>query len=67
MVKNVLKRIFYGNNMNDFYLFLNTIFALYCWKKAAECFNDEENKEGWVFIFLSALNGAAVASLLFKG
>lgn len=53
--------------MNDFFLFLNTVFAFYCWKKANECFNDGEDKAGWICIFISAFNGAAVASLLFKG
>ncbi len=53
--------------MTDFYLFINSAFAFYCWKKANECFSEGEDRHGWVLIFLSALNGAAVASLLFKG
>lgn len=51
--------------VGDVLLFVNTIFTIWCWRYATKCFEEQENKAGWSYIFLSALNGAAVASVIF--
>lgn len=51
--------------MNSILLLLNTYFIVYSWKMATKDFEMNNNFSGWVFIFLSALNAAAVATNIF--
>lgn len=50
--------------MNWFVIF-NLFFAVMSWKWANESFSRGDNGLGWFNIFASALNAAAVASIIF--
>ncbi len=53
--------------MSLFFLALNIFGVVYFWRCATAAFEDEKNAVGWIQIFFSAFNGAAVANALTQG
>jgi hypothetical protein len=52
--------------MTELLLIFNVVFAYLCWKWSQECFEDEGRQYvGWLYLFLSAWNGASAAAMLF--
>lgn len=49
----------------NFFLILNIVIMYLSWKWATEAFDNGQNNLGWIQIFISAMNGAAVASAIF--
>lgn len=49
----------------NWFAVVNFIFVFLSWKWANEAFSRGHNIAGWINIFASALNAAAVASILF--
>lgn len=48
--------------MTELFLILNVIFMVLCWKWSQECFEDDGRQiVGWLYLFLSAMNGALLA------
>lgn len=70
MVSGELSRGIYdttGLNMDtlsSLLLGLNVFFTWYFWKCASVAFEDGKDAVGWVDIFFSAFNGAAVAATI---
>lgn len=48
-----------------FQLFISIMFMILFWVWAIEHFQNNENKIGWFYVFVSALNGANVLAFLF--
>lgn len=46
-------------------LFLNILFAFVYWEWSKEAFNEGRNVIGYMNLFVSAMNGAAVAANIF--
>jgi hypothetical protein len=46
-------------------LFLNIIFAVVYWQWSKEAFDEGRNVIGYMNLFISAMNGAAVAANIF--
>jgi len=53
--------------MSLLFLALNVFGMVYFWRCATAAFEDEKNAVGWIQIFFSAFNGAALASSLTQG
>lgn len=51
--------------MSDLLLFLQVIFAIVFWRQANTAFENENDYVGWLYIFISAANAAAVAATVF--
>lgn len=50
--------------MMNWFTLINVFFAIFSWKWATRSFNEGNNTAGWVNLFASALNAAAVASVI---
>ena len=46
-------------------LLLNLFFVWFCWEAAKDHFEKDRNVLGWMGIFISALNAAYLASVIF--
>lgn len=49
----------------EWFILINAGLVLFSWRLAMQAFNEGNNIGGWLNIFASALNGAAVASQIF--
>ena len=49
------------------FMALNVFGMVYFWRCATAAFEDGQNAVGWIQIFFSAFNGAAIASSLTQG
>jgi hypothetical protein len=52
------------DTLSSLLLGLNVFFTWYFWKCASVAFEDGKDAVGWVNIFFSAFNGAAVAATI---
>lgn len=50
--------------MSFLFFILNLGLMVYCWRAAEEYFDYEMNMQGWLNLFVSALNGASVLNYL---
>lgn len=48
-----------------FQFIISLLFMVLFWVWATEYFLNNENKKGWFYLFVSALNGANILTLLF--
>jgi len=53
--------------MTNIILGINLFLMVFLWRCATTAFEDEKNAVGWIQIFFSAFNGAAVANALTQG
>jgi hypothetical protein len=53
--------------MTNITLGINLFLMVFLWRCATAAFEDEKNAVGWIQIFFSAFNGAAVANALTQG
>ena len=55
------------NTMTNIILGINLFLMVFLWRCATTAFEDGKNTIGWIDIFFSAFNGAAVANALTQG
>jgi len=53
--------------MTDIILGINLFLMVFLWRCATAAFEDGKDAVGWIQIFFSAFNGAAVANALTQG
>jgi len=53
--------------MTNIILGINLFLMVFLWRCATAAFEDGKNTIGWIDIFFSAFNGAAVANALTQG